>query len=120
MNKIDSIPVVYNKATLPPNRKEFAEYHKANPEIYSLFCDLTFEMINAGRERYSSYLTLGRIKWDIDKRYFDADFAIPTTVSPYYPRKFMADYPEHSGFYETRTLKDDAEGDEFIKWLQLL
>jgi len=121
MKSIGSIPIVYKEAAKPrtladDNYDMFCQYHKDNPEIYELFVRLTLEMINSGRTRYSASHTLGRIKWDIDKRDLDADFSIPTQASPYYPRKFMVDYPKHSGFYHLRRLttadKDPLTGKE--------
>ena len=109
MKSIGSIPIVYKEAAKPrseadDNYDEFCFYYSHEPEIYEMFEKLTLEMINSGRTRYSATLTLGRMKWDIDKREHECSFVVPTTIQPYFPRKFMAEHPEHLGFYETKTL----------------
>lgn len=103
-----------------PKRKEkigrqFREFCAANPEVYELFKQFTFQAIQRGRARYSADAVFHRIRWhvDIETRSAD-DFKLNDHYTACYARKFMRDFPEHDGFFETRksAADEDVEGDE--------
>lgn len=79
----------------------FAEHHAKHPEIYKRFCHYA-KQAAARRKHYSAKSVFHRVRWDteIGER---GDFKIDDGWISHYARKFMADYPEHEGFFETRT-----------------
>ena len=79
----------------------FAEHHAKHPEIYKRFCHYA-KQAAARRKHYSAKSVFHRVRWDteIGER---GDFKIDDGWISHYARKFMADFPEYEGFFETRT-----------------
>jgi hypothetical protein len=83
--------------------ERFATFHTANPHVYTLFKRFAFEAIEAGRTKLSSQLIIERIRWEasvVTKR--TDGYKINDHYKPFYSRMFMSEYPEFSGFFETR------------------
>jgi hypothetical protein len=72
------------------------------PDVLDLFETLTFKIIATGRIRYSARAILHRIRWHyhIDKGI--REFKCNDHWTPHMARWFMAQYPEHEGFFELR------------------
>lgn len=85
----------------------FVKFHQANPGVWSLFRQYTFEIIRAGRRHYSADAILHRIRWHVDLETRGSDrFKINNNHSAYYGRMFMKFYPEHKGFFRVREVKE--------------
>ena len=80
------------------------EFHKKHPEVWSLFVRFTFEIINRGFQNYSVNAIFERIRWEKD---IGGDginqFKLNNNYTAFYARKFMDMFPEHKGFFRTRT-----------------
>ena len=83
----------------------FAEFDAANPALYERFKEITLALIAAGKTRYSSktILCVLRYEHDVSTTASD-DFKINDVVTSRYARKFVAEFPEHSNFFELREL----------------
>lgn len=89
---------------------KFDAYDAANPGIYALFKRFTFEMIRAGRIHYSARTIIHRIRWHTDLYAESGDgFKINNDFSPFYARRFEAEFPEHNGFFLKRSSVADTE-----------
>ena len=86
------------------NEAKFRDYHAENPHVYELIKKFTFEMIKAGRTRYSMMGVFHRIRWYTDIETRGEPFKIGQNHFPYSARMFMRDHPEHDGFFKTRAL----------------
>jgi hypothetical protein len=85
-------------------QQQFDDYHSSNPEVYELFKKFTFSAIAAGRQVFSVATIIERIRWEADVIIDRTDeFKINNNHKPFYARKFMDDYPEHAGFFRTRS-----------------
>jgi hypothetical protein len=75
------------------------------PKAWSLFVDFTFEAITAGFTTYSGKAVIERMRWEMS---FNSgapeEFKINNNYCPYFVRWFMAQYPEHEGFFRVRKL----------------
>ena len=80
----------------------FEQFHAENPHVYELFTRFSFEAIDRGRTRYSARMVWSRMRWHVDFETTEESYKLNDHHTPYYARLFMADYPEHSEFFETR------------------
>jgi hypothetical protein len=85
-------------------RAQFEEFDAANPHVWRLFVALTQKVIAAGHSHYSSDGVLHAIRWNMDVETKNEDgFKINNVYSPFYARKFMEKFPEHTGFFRLRS-----------------
>jgi len=91
-----------------PAHEAFLEFHRANPRVYELFVQYTFEAIRAGCRHFSAYSVRERIRWnrDVETRGRDG-FKLNNNLTPYYARKFMHDHPAQRGIFATREARAD-------------
>ena len=81
-------------------KENFNEYHKSNPEIYNLFVKFT-NMATQRKKYYSAKAIFHRIRWETMIS-GEGDYKIDDGWISHYARKFMDDFPQHSGFFQTR------------------
>jgi hypothetical protein len=82
----------------------FEQYHAKNPQIYRAYTHYAFEAIHSRATSIGSKAICERIRWDakIDR---NDDFKVNNNYTADYARKFEADFPEYTGFFEFRTCK---------------
>ena len=89
-------------------QRGFAEYDAANPEIWRLFVDFTFDRVQSGFKHYGARDILHRIRWDTEtSESGPTGLKINNIWSPYYARKFHRMFPQHAGFFRVRASKAD-------------
>lgn len=82
---------------------KFEEFHRLNPKVWDYFCEFTLTLIEAGWKRLGSRFILERVRWEICIATKATDgFKINDHYTPFYARKFMKDFPQHDGIFETR------------------
>lgn len=82
----------------------FAEYDAAHPEVWELFIRCCERLIGLGFKHYSADAIMHQIRWHHHVERGVADFKINDHFSSRYARKFLAAYPQHAGFFETRRI----------------
>ena len=89
---------------LEEKREQVVAFHKQHPEVWNLFVQFTFQMINRGFKNYSAqHGVFARIRWEIDAGGDGSgEFKINNNYSAFYARAFMKKFPEHEGFFRTR------------------
>jgi hypothetical protein len=85
-------------------KHEWYRYHKTNPEVWNLFQEYTLQVIARGYQHYSSKTIIERIRWHHEVETKGEIFKINNNYTAYYARLFMANHPEHEGFFRTRQL----------------
>lgn len=86
--------------------EQAVKFHNKHPQIWELFCQFTFELINKGFKNYSAqHGIFARIRWHIDTATSNRGkaFKINNNYSAFYARWFMEKFPEHKGFFRKRT-----------------
>jgi len=81
-------------------KENFSTYHTNNPEIYNLFVKFTM-MATQHKRYYSAKAIFHRIRWETMIT-GEGDYKIDDGWISHYARKFMDDFPQHSGFFQTR------------------
>ena len=85
-------------------KENFNEYHKNHPEIYDLFVKFT-NMATQRKKYYSAKAIFHRIRWETMIS-GEGDYKIDDGWISHYARKFMDDFPQHQGFFQTRDRKN--------------
>lgn len=85
---------------------EFLSFDALHPEIYDAFCHTVEQLWAAGCRRFGSQGVFWVVRWRfLVNPEKDEGFKIPNKYSPHYARKWLADNPDRSDFFETRILK---------------
>ena len=93
---------------LPAEQTAFEKYHAENPQIYRVFKRFAIEAINAGCKHLGAQTIVERVRWETNVMGNDG-YKINNNYSAYYSRLFMKEFPQHVGFFATRTAKADKE-----------
>ena len=84
-------------------REQVTAYHKKHPEVWEMFEEFAFQMINRGYKNYSVNAIFERIRWEKDAGGDGiTQFKIGNNYRAFYARAFMKKFPEHEGFFRTR------------------
>lgn len=88
-------------------RAKCGEFHKAHPEVWTLFEDFTLDRIARGFKNYSADAIFHRIRWEMSKPTYakGEEFKLNDHYTAFYARRFMRKYPEHEGFFRNREQK---------------
>lgn len=94
-------------------RERFIDFHRENPDIYTLFDHFTREALATGMKRVGAKFVFERIRWEIyvgTKRagYCAASkrlLKLNNDFTPWYARLFMAKNREYLGVFELRVTK---------------
>jgi len=85
-------------------RQQVAAFHRQHPEVWDMFVQFTFQMIDRGYKNYSVNAIFERIRWEKDSVGGDGltSFKLNNNYRAFYSRRFMKMYPDHAGFFRTR------------------
>ncbi len=100
-------PDLFDKATSKLEQR-FWTFFSANPNVYKLFKQFAFQAINFGHDHLSADLIMHKVRWETSVKTSEPDFKINNNHVAYYARKFMDDFPQHEGFFRTRTVEGEA------------
>ena len=84
------------------HEEQFCLFHQNNPRVYELFKRFTFEVIKKGVRKWSADAVMHRVRWEASLITDDPKFKINNNYITFYARLFMAEYPQHQGFFEIR------------------
>lgn len=91
-------------------RDGFNEFNKQNPHIFKAFEEQALKAISRGRTKLSSKLIINWIRWNEFLRSSDQNFRINDAYQSYYARFFIEKYPQYSGIFEFRKLRNEEDG----------
>jgi len=119
---------------------KFRDIFLSDPQIWKLFHDYSFDVLNSGWSDYSARDIFGRLRWHVHIETSDPDFKLNNVWSPYYSRMFMWVYPGlgpscwadgtqrpwgvrkplvNDGFFELRTVDTNLDVEsEIFGWAQ--
>jgi len=97
---------------LQERKKVWWEWHKDNPQVWGKFEEYTLEAIATGREHYSHWAIINRIRWNAEIETNGGEFKISNDYIGFYARLFHARYPEHKDFFRLKQLKEEKLIDE--------
>jgi hypothetical protein len=83
----------------------FYAYHEANPDVFIQFWNLAEEIKLAGREKYSAWTIIQRIRWGHDVQAQNEPFKINNDFIALYARFLIHVAPQFEGFFDLRSMK---------------
>jgi len=86
-------------------RKECQRFHRAHPEVWTLFVSFAFEKIRLGYTHYGVGAVIERVRWETSGGASRPDFKINNNFRAFYARRFAKVFPEHKDFFRTRVQK---------------
>ena len=94
---------------LDDRKQDWWAWHRLNPHVWRLFEKYSFEAIKSGRENYSAWAVIQRIRWHTTIETQGADFKISNDYIAFYSRLFHVKHPQYDGFFITKKLKGEDE-----------
>ena len=92
--------------TTDPNLvRRFCNYHRANQHVFEEFHRRAIEMRATGREKYSGWVIINRIRWDYDLRTTGDVFKVNNDFIALFARLLIHEQPSFQGFFELRRMK---------------
>ena len=88
--------------------RDFAQYDNDHPEIWEMFERFAHDVIRAGFTEYSADAILHRVRWECGVVRKSATWKCNNNLTPWYARKFHAQYPQHRGLFRLRASMADA------------
>ena len=92
------------KPTGKYTKEAFEQHDQDNPKIWEYFKRFALEATKV-RDHFSAKAIFHRIRWETMISETDGDFKVSDGWISHYARKFMREYPEHSGFFKTTSRK---------------
>jgi hypothetical protein len=94
--------------TLFPERptidERFRRFHRANPEVFTLFVRFAREAKARGKQRFGAKAIWERLRWEMSLQTGEAP-SLNNDYTACYARLAIETYPEEfAGFFETRRL----------------
>ncbi len=83
----------------------FWEFHRANPEVYSVIVRLAKEWRNNGGRRIGMKALFERARWEISMWTNGDEFKLNNNHTAFYARMLMENEPELSGLFALRKQK---------------
>lgn len=85
---------------------DFKKFHQENPHVYKLFMEYVELLKKAGREKYSAWAIINRIRWDYDISTTGEPFKIKNDFIALYARLAYYHHPELQDFFTMRAMKE--------------
>lgn len=85
----------------------FADFHAANPAIYSTLVEMTRRWKQAGHKTASIAMFFEILRWERGMTTATLDFKLSNSYRAPYSRLIEAEYPELRGMFTLRTSKFD-------------
>jgi len=85
-------------------KSKWWEWHLKNPEVCELFDKFTFHAIKRGHKKMSAWMIINRVRWETSVVTYGNPFKISNDFISMYARYFMHRYPQHKGFFKTKTI----------------
>lgn len=87
-----------------PLQQKFDAWIEANPNFWRMFCEFTFELTRANIHKSSAWLVCNRIRWETALITRGNPYKISNDFIALLSRKFMQEFPEHQGFFQTKEM----------------
>lgn len=85
-------------------KREWWEWHKANPHVWEYFERFSLEAVSKGRKKISHWLIINRIRWEVNIVTTGEDFKISNDHIAFYARLWKAKHPQHKDLFTTKRM----------------
>ncbi len=84
---------------------KFCQYDEQNPGIYEAFKNMALRAVTF-KSHFGAKAIFEQIRWNTAIK-GDPPFKVNNIYTPFYARKFEAEFPEHKDFFRKRKSKFD-------------
>ena len=88
---------------------KFLKYHKLNPIVFKLFEKYSLEVKEAGRENFSHWMIVNRIRWYTYIETRGCDYKISNDFIALYARMLVYRCPKFEGFFNLKKMKKNRK-----------
>lgn len=96
-------------------KRDWWEWHKANPMVWKYFERFSMEAVGKGRRKISHWLIINRIRWEVNIVTTGEDFKISNDYIAFYARLWKARHPAHKDLFNIKRMigeYDDGETED--------
>ena len=91
------------------NEDDFIVFDKQHPEMYALFRKLALRAFSVSN-KYSAMGILHVMRWEsMFHNYHGGAYKVNNAWGSHFAKKFMAESPDHAGFFELRTPRGSSD-----------
>ena len=94
----------YTPVPFEQRKRDFWDWHKANPRVWDYFERFSLEVVNKGHKKVSHWLIINRIRWEVYLETTGEDFKISNDYIAFYARLWIARYPEHKDLFTIKKM----------------
>lgn len=84
----------------------FADFHRDNPQVYTMFKRFAQQAVRSGRKHFGVAAVWERLRWETMIESVGDEFKLNNNHRAYYARMYMRDFPKADGFFRTRTVRN--------------
>ena len=110
LHKIKQIINQMKKST-----KRFLKFHGENPQVYSLFCRVTFQAMQKGLQNFGSSAVFEIMRWETNVISSLTTLTLCNTFKPYYARLFEMQHPIYKGYFRNKL----SVADEILEYADM-
>ena len=90
--------------TFQERKKDFWDWHKANPMVWIYFERFALEAVKHGRKKISHWLIINRIRWEVNIVTTGEDFKISNDYIAFYARLWRALHPDYKDLFTIKRM----------------
>lgn len=91
-------------ASYDQRKRDWWEWHRANPHVWEYFERYSLEAVQTGRSRISHWLIVNRIRWEVAINTTGGEFKISNDHIAFYARLWRAKYPQHKDLFAIKRM----------------
>jgi len=95
-------------------KRDFWEWHKANPKVWEYFERFSLEVVRTGRHKVSHWLIINRIRWEVYLETTGEDFKISNDFIAFYARLWRKHYPQYKNLFNIKKMVGEPWQEELI------
>jgi hypothetical protein len=92
---------------LAKNTKRFLKFHRANPNVYDLFCKITFQAMQKGLQNFGVGAVFEIMRWETGVVKETSSQTLCNTYRAYYARLFELHHPTYTGYFRSKSSSAD-------------
>lgn len=97
------------------NTKRFLKFHREHPQVYSLFCQITFQAMQKGLQNFGAGAIFEIIRWETDIVSSIKTRTLCNTFRAYYARLFEMQHPTYKGYFRNKL----SAADEILEYADM-
>ena len=94
------------------NTKRFLKFHREHPQVYTLFCQITFQAMQKGLLNFGAGAVFEIMRWETSVVSSTKTRTLCNTFRAYYARLFELQHPTYKGYFRNKP----SAADEILEY----